>query len=37
MHIDVEEKVMRYSKLNLLDKQHEKEILMLKSEILSPS
>ena len=37
MHIEVEEKVMAFSKPHLLDKQHENEILMLKREILSPS
>lgn len=37
MHVEVEEKVMIFSKLHLPDKQHENEILMLKREILSPS
>ena len=37
MHIEVEEKVMTFSTLHLLDKQHENEILMLKREVLSPS
>ena len=35
MHIEVEEKVMTYSKLYLLDKQHNNEILMLKNKILT--
>ena len=37
MHIEVEEKVMTFSKPHLLDKQHENEILMFKREILFPS
>ena len=30
--IEIEDKVMTYSKLGLLDKQHQSEILMLKSQ-----